>query len=146
MARSRRIMVFAALIIAVSLIEKGMSAQQKRSQTAKETKADVLKNKLDKGEKILLIDVRSEDEVKAGSIPGAINLPMDQLEARMKDIPKDVQIVFVCDHSNRSSLAAELFEKNGYSAATFCVLEDWKAMGNKTGETKKPAAGRIGPL
>ena len=44
MARSRRIMVFAALIIAVSLIEKGMSAQQKRSQTAKETKADVLKN------------------------------------------------------------------------------------------------------
>jgi len=62
-------MVFAALIIAVSLIEKGMSAQRKRSQTAKETKANVLKNKLDKGEDP--IDVWSEDEVKAGSIPGA---------------------------------------------------------------------------
>jgi rhodanese-related sulfurtransferase len=64
------------------------------STTARETKADELKARLDKGEKVLVIDVRSDEEVKSGSIPGAIHIPMDQLEARMKDIPKDVELVF----------------------------------------------------
>lgn len=61
---------------------------------AKETQAEALKEKLDAGEKVLVIDVRTEEEVKSGSIPGAIHIPMDQLEARLKDIPKDVQLVF----------------------------------------------------
>jgi rhodanese-related sulfurtransferase len=65
-----------------------------RSATAKETKADELKARLDKGEKVLVIDVRSDEEVKGGSIPGAIHIPMEQLEARMKDVPRDVQLVF----------------------------------------------------
>ena len=139
----RRILVLATMTMGVFLIKLPGFAQ--RSQTARETKTDVLKEKLDKGEKVLLVDVRNEDEVKSGSIPRAINIPMGQLEARMKDIPKDVQIVFICDHGNRSSLAAELFEKNGYKAATFCALEDWKARGNKISETKKPGGGTIRP-
>ena len=139
----RRILLLATMMMGVFLIKLPGFAQ--RSQTARETKTDVLKEKLDKGEKVLLVDVRNEDEVKSGSIPRAINIPMGQLEARMKDIPKDVQIVFICDHGNRSSLAAELFEKNGYKAATFCALDDWKAKGNQIGETKKPAAGTIRP-
>ena len=65
-----------------------------RSATAKETPAAVLKQKLDAGEKVLVIDVRSDEEVRSGSIPGAVHIPMEQLEARMKDVPKDVQLVF----------------------------------------------------
>jgi rhodanese-related sulfurtransferase len=65
-----------------------------RSTTARETTADELKARLDKGEKVLVIDVRTDEEVKSGSIPGAVHIPMDQLEARMKDIPKDVELVF----------------------------------------------------
>jgi rhodanese-related sulfurtransferase len=64
------------------------------STSAKETKADELKAKLEAGEKVLVIDVRSDEEVESGSIPGAIHIPMEQLEARMKDVPKDVQLVF----------------------------------------------------
>jgi rhodanese-related sulfurtransferase len=69
-------------------------ASAQRSATAKETPAAVLRQKLDAGEKLLVIDVRSDEEVASGSIPGAIHIPMEQLEARMKDIPKDVQLVF----------------------------------------------------
>jgi len=50
-----------------------------RSQTATETQIDVLKQKLDRQEKVLVIDVRREDEVKSGSIPGALNIPMAEL-------------------------------------------------------------------
>jgi len=69
-------------------------AWAQRSATARETKADELKAMLDKGEKVLVIDVRTDEEVKSGSIPGAIHIPMEQLEGRLKDVPRDVQLVF----------------------------------------------------
>jgi uncharacterized protein (TIGR02246 family) len=74
--------------------EKPADKPAGRSATAKETPADDLKARLDRGEKVLVIDLRSDDEVKTGSIPGAIHIPMEQIESRMKDIPKDVAIVF----------------------------------------------------
>jgi hypothetical protein len=54
-----------------------------------------LKKKLDSGEKFLLIDVREDWELaQDGAIAGAIHIPVAELDARMKDIPKDAQIVF----------------------------------------------------
>jgi rhodanese-related sulfurtransferase len=131
------------VLIVIFAIVTGLTAQ--RSPTAVETRIDVLKEKLDRGEKVLIIDVRREDEVKPGSIPGAVNISMAELEARMKDISKDVQVVFVCDHGNRSSLAAEMFEKKGYKASTFCALEGWKAKGYKVAEIRRPDPGPIKP-
>jgi rhodanese-related sulfurtransferase len=64
------------------------AAWGKRSATARETEPDELKALLDKGDKVLVIDVRSDQEIKSGSIPGAIHIPMEQLEARMKDSPE----------------------------------------------------------
>ena len=65
-----------------------------RSATARETKADELRAKLDKGGRVLVIDVRNDEEIRSGTIPGAIHIPFEQLEGRMKDIPRDVQLVF----------------------------------------------------
>jgi len=54
-----------------------------------------LKKKLDSGEKFLLIDVREDSELKRdGAIPGAIHIPVAELDKRMKDVPKDVELVF----------------------------------------------------
>lgn len=54
-----------------------------------------LKRKLDDGERFLLIDVREDSELaEHGAIAGAIHIPMGELEGRMKDIPKDVEVVF----------------------------------------------------
>jgi len=54
-----------------------------------------LKKKLESGDKLLLIDVREDWELeKNGAIAGAIHIPMAELDARMKDIPKDAEIVF----------------------------------------------------
>jgi len=78
----------------VSALELAGQQGHKRSTTARETSPDALQQKLDRGEKVLVIDVRTEDEVKSGSIPGAVHIPMDELEARMRDVPRDVQLVF----------------------------------------------------
>lgn len=54
-----------------------------------------LEQKLDSGEKLLLIDVREDWELEEhGAIPGAIHIPVAELDMRMKDIPKDVELVF----------------------------------------------------
>lgn len=55
---------------------------------------DELQAQLDAGAEVLLIDVREDHEVESGSIPGAIHVPVGELEARMPDIPKDVRLVF----------------------------------------------------
>ena len=54
-----------------------------------------LKKKLDDGDHFLLIDLREDSEMEQdGAIPGAIHLPFSDLEPRMEDLPKDVEIVF----------------------------------------------------
>ena len=83
----RRTLTFLALAAAVP----GWAQQP---PAVKQTPVDALKQKLDAGEKVLVIDVRSDEEVKSGSIPGAIHIPLEQLESRMKEIPKDVELVF----------------------------------------------------
>ena len=55
---------------------------------------DELKAQLDAGAMMLLIDVREDHEIASGSIPGAVHIPVGDLEARMTDIPKDVRLVF----------------------------------------------------
>ncbi len=65
-----------------------------KSARAKETPADALKAGLDAGAKVLVIDLRGEGDVGNGSVPGALHLPVEELEARMNDIPRDVQLVF----------------------------------------------------
>jgi rhodanese-related sulfurtransferase len=80
------------ILVGLALASSPVRAQ--RSATARETTPDALQQMLDRGEKVLVIDVRTDDEVKSGSIPGALHIPMDQLEARMKNVPKDVQLVF----------------------------------------------------
>jgi rhodanese-related sulfurtransferase len=81
-----------ATIACLALAAAPAAAQ--RSATARETTPDALQQMLDRGERVLVIDVRTDEEVKTGSVPGAIHIPMDQLEARMKDVPRDVQLVF----------------------------------------------------
>jgi rhodanese-related sulfurtransferase len=53
-----------------------------------------LKKKLETG-KLVLVDVREPSEIKeSGAIPGAIHIPMAQIEKRMGELPKNAEIVF----------------------------------------------------
>ena len=53
-------------------------------------------------EQIMLIDVRDADEFKAGSFKTAVNIPVDQLEAKITTLPTNKPIVFVCGTGARS--------------------------------------------
>lgn len=64
---------------------------------------------------ISIIDVRETEEVKAGKIPGAINIPLGLLEFRLQDIDKAKEHILVCRSGNRSGMAAQLLQSRGYN-------------------------------
>ncbi len=92
--------VFAAIVVPSLAAGEALAQQGKAAAAPAEIKTEriaisELKKKLDSGAKLLLIDVREDFELEQdGAIEGAIHIPMGELDARMKDIPKDVEIVF----------------------------------------------------
>jgi rhodanese-related sulfurtransferase len=56
------------------------------------------------------IDVRSPSEFSAGHIPGAINIPMDQIESRLDDLSRAKPIVLICQMGKRARMTAGLLE------------------------------------
>jgi hypothetical protein len=69
-------------------------AQTGRAIGANEIAAQELKQKLDTGEPVLLIDVRDAALYEKETIPGAIHIPFASLQEALKDIPKDRTLVF----------------------------------------------------
>lgn len=62
-----------------------------------------------------LVDVRTPGEFAAGHIPGAINIPVQQLAGRLGELePKDAAIVLYCRSGRRSGNAAHLLKGAGF--------------------------------
>ncbi len=58
-----------------------------------------LKASLDGGVKPLVFDARSKASYEAGHIPGAISLPLDELDERVSEIPRNRPVIFYCSGS-----------------------------------------------
>jgi rhodanese-related sulfurtransferase len=95
---------------------------------APETAAKTLREELGNDGKILVIDVRSAQEYATGHIPGAVNIPIEDLSRKIAalKVPKDKTIITVCEHGGRSSRAVVELQKLGYKASSFCRLESWR--------------------
>ncbi len=74
--------------------------------------ADVVLEKIKAGAKI--VDVRTPGEFAAGAYPGAVNIPLDALPGRLKELPKNRPIVLYCASGMRSASAARILERAGY--------------------------------
>jgi rhodanese-related sulfurtransferase len=83
----------------------------------KEIGIDDVKDKLDSGENIVLVDVREESEFAKDHLPGALHLGKGiierDIEARVSDL--NAPIVLYCGGGFRSALAADNLQKMGYT-------------------------------
>lgn len=64
----------------------------------------------------LLLDVRTQEEFAAGHLEGAINIPVQQLEERIDELPEGRPLVVYCQSGRRSAKAVELLRANGREA------------------------------
>lgn len=83
-------------------------------------------------EQTLILDVRPAEEHRAGHIPGARSVPIDELQDRLKEIPADARIVAYCrgPYCVFSDEAVAILRDHGYQAERLAVgLPDWRAAG-----------------
>jgi rhodanese-related sulfurtransferase len=78
---------------------------------------DELLRRVKKGE-VTVLDVRPREEYRAGHIPGAVSIPVDELKARLKELPKNRGIVAYCrgPYCVMAVDAVELLRKKGFKA------------------------------
>jgi NADPH-dependent 2,4-dienoyl-CoA reductase/sulfur reductase-like enzyme/rhodanese-related sulfurtransferase len=62
----------------------------------------------------LLLDVRRPDERAKGFIPGSIHIPLDDLRARLGELPRDKEIIVYCQTGQRSYYASRLLTQRGF--------------------------------
>ena len=69
---------------------------------------------LDRG--AVVVDVREPTEFREGHLPGAVNIPMGQLTARLDEIDRARPVYVVCASGNRSSAMVDVLTAAGYEA------------------------------
>lgn len=73
-----------------------------------------------------LIDVREPSEREAGYIEGSINIPLNDLRSRLKDLPQNETLYVTCQVGLRGYLAARILTEHGFRVKT------WTAAGKRT--------------
>ena len=68
-------------------------------------------------ERPFLLDVRTPQEFASGHIPGAVNVPVDDLRSRLGELPRDRVIAAYCQVGQRGYLATRILLQAGFSAA-----------------------------
>jgi rhodanese-related sulfurtransferase len=61
-----------------------------------------------------LVDVRERDEIATGTHPGAIAIPLSELERRTHELSPDRPVALLCRSGNRSRQATELLTRRGF--------------------------------
>ncbi|ADI85067.2 MBL fold metallo-hydrolase [Geobacter sulfurreducens] len=88
--------------------------------------APELNQRISCGDGLVLVDVRSVGEFGAAHVEGAIHIPAPQLRTRHTELDPDRDIALVCSTGHRSSLAASILKRNGFSRV-------WNVAGGMTG-------------
>lgn len=84
-------------------------------QQASEITATELKQRLDRGDDIQIIDVREPDEVAIAKLPNSMHIPLGQVINRMGEIDSNRETVVHCKMGGRSARAIDALKRSGFS-------------------------------
>lgn len=73
-----------------------------------------LKEKMTSG--LIVLDVRQPEEIAIAAIAGSVNIPMNELPARLAELNPEAPIAVICHHGMRSEMAARFLLKNGFTS------------------------------
>jgi len=99
----------------------------------RETNVDQVKARMDRGERLLIVDVREESEFAKDHLPGAIHLGKGiierDIEARVPEF--NAELILYCGGGFRSALAADNLQKMGYTNVISMDggIRDWREKG-----------------
>jgi rhodanese-related sulfurtransferase/DNA-binding transcriptional ArsR family regulator len=117
-----------------------------RRSALEAVEGDELVRRVRSGE-VTVLDVRPSEEYEAGHIPGARSIPVGELAARLKEIPRDLEVVAYCrgPYCVMALHAVDLLRGKGFRAHRMEQgVADWRARGWRVATTK-PARGTTSP-
>lgn len=79
-----------------------------------EMTAQELQQKINEEEKLNIIDVREPMEVQFGKVPGAKNIPLQELINSLDHLDKTKQYILICRSGNRSGMAGQYMSMQGF--------------------------------
>lgn len=86
-----------------------------------------LEKKIENGEELNLVDVREDEEVAEGMIPGAKHVKMGEIPARVNEFDKDKEYIFICRSSRRSENVCHYMQEQGFKVVNMAGgMLDWK--------------------
>ena len=110
------------------------------ARTAQTTPRE-LQQQLAGGERPLVLDVRTDDEWREGHLPGALHIMGGYLPERVNEVPRDRPLVVMCGSGYRSTIAASVLERAGFTDITNLTggMKAWKDAGLDTTHDGSPA-------
>lgn len=119
-----RILLFALLLLS------GISCYAETSPVGTITAAE-LSQRLQESRSPVILDVRMPGEYLSGHIKGALNVPHDELERRLDEIPGDrsSEIVVYCQSGRRAGIAEKILVEKGYTNIKHLIghWQNWSA-------------------
>jgi adenylyltransferase/sulfurtransferase len=97
----------------VSRLKAG-TVKFKREKIMEEITSTELKQRLDNGDDIQIVDVREDNEVAIGRIPNSIHIPLGQVLSRMNEIDPNRETVVHCKMGGRSARAIDALQRSGF--------------------------------
>lgn len=115
-------------IVALIVYLIASSGGSDRNTLAREISVDEAFQKYEAG--TFVLDVRTQEEWDEYHAPNTTLIPLDELPARLSELPKDQEIVVVCRSGNRSQQGRDILLQAGYNATSMTGgLKEWYARG-----------------
>ncbi len=88
----------------------------------------------------LFVDVRTPAEYAAGHVPGAINIPVDELPKRLNEVPHDRQVYVYCEAGVRAARAGKLLASHGFTNIEVvpASMRGWRKAGYPVRKGEQP--------
>lgn len=105
--------VLIIVLIAQFIFTGCASEQRKGTNISNQVEEEKNTNQID-FKNAFFVDVRTPGEFESGSFAGAINIPLNQLKARISEIPRSSQVIVFCKSGARASQAQQILKEEGY--------------------------------
>ena len=77
-----------------------------------------LKQRLDRGDRVIVLDVREAEELALARVHGAVHIPMGEIAGRLHELDPDREIVVMCHHGVRSARVTSFLAQRDFT----CVV------------------------
>lgn len=109
------------------LIRKGGEQQKEGKSMISEMSLETFQKKVKEDPSLMILDVRELDEYEAGHIPGAVHIPLGEVDQRAEELSRETDIYLICHSGRRSELAAQKLKEKGFHQLTNIVpgMNSW---------------------